>query len=62
MCEEVKDLDMLTALQQLLELFETLPKGAVSLSTETLNGQLLQWFESLPSSIKGSLSFSMSES
>ncbi|WP_400244534.1 transposase [Niallia sp. JL1B1071] len=62
MCEDVKDLDMLTALQQLLELFETMSKGTVSLSTETLTGQLTHWFESLPSYIKGSLSFSMSES
>ncbi|WP_335871148.1 IS4 family transposase [Bacillus sp. 2205SS5-2] len=62
MCEDVKDLDMFTALQQLLELFETLAKGTVSLSTETLKSQLLHWFESLPSYIKGSLSFSMSES
>jgi hypothetical protein len=62
MCEEVKDLDMFTALQQLLELFETMSKGSVSLSTKTLNSQLAQWFESLPSYIKGSLSFSMCES
>lgn len=62
MCEEVKDLDLVTALQQLLELFETLSKGEVSFSTETLKSQLLHWFESLPSYIKDSLSFSMSES
>ncbi|MFC0561682.1 IS4 family transposase [Halalkalibacter alkalisediminis] len=62
MCEEVKDLDMFTALQQLLELFETMSKGNVSLSTETLSNQLAQWFESLPSYIKGLLSFSMCES
>jgi len=62
MCEEIKDLDVFTALQQLLELFETMSKGSVSLSTKTLVWQLTQWFESLPSCIKGSLSFSMCES
>lgn len=62
MCEEVKDLDMFTALQQLLELFENMSKGHVSLSMDTLNSQLVQWFESLPSYIKGSLRFSMCES
>ena len=62
MCEEVKDLDMFTALQQLLELFETMSKDSASLSTKSLNSQLAQWFESLPSYIKGSLSFSMCES
>lgn len=62
MCEDVKDLDTLTALQQLLDLFETLSQDKVSLSTETLTSQLLHWFESLPSYIKGSLRFSMSES
>ena len=30
MCEEVKDLDMFTALQQLLELFETMSKDSAS--------------------------------
>lgn len=34
MCEDVKDLDTLTALQQLLELIETLSQGTVSLSME----------------------------
>lgn len=53
---------MLTALQQLVELFVTMSKDSVSLSTETLNSQLAQWFESLPSYIKGSLTFSMCES
>lgn len=62
MCEDVKDLDMLTALQQLLELFETMSKGAVSLSVDTLTRQVTDWLESLPSYIKGSLRFSMSES
>jgi hypothetical protein len=62
MCEDIKDLDMLTALQQLVELFVTMSKDSVSLSTETLNSQLAQWFESLPSYIKGSLAFSMCES
>ncbi|MFZ0444868.1 MAG: transposase [Bacillus sp. (in: firmicutes)] len=62
MCEEIKDLDMFTALQQLLELFETMSKGNVSLSTDTLTSQLTQWFESLPSYIRGSLRFSMCES
>ena len=62
MCEDVKDLDTLTALQQLLELIETLSQGTVSLSTTTLTSQLMHWFESLPSYIKGSLRFSMSES
>jgi hypothetical protein len=62
MCEEIKDIDMFTALQQLLDLFQTMPKGSVSLSTETLNSQLIQWFDSLPSYIKGSLNFSMCES
>lgn len=62
MCEDVKDLDTLTALQQLLELIETLSQGTVSLSSETLTSQLLHWIESLPSYIKGSLRFSMSES
>jgi hypothetical protein len=61
-CEEVKDIDMFTALQQLLELFETMLKGSVSFSAETLNSQLAQWFESLPSDIKGSLRFSICES
>lgn len=32
MCEDIKDLDMFTALQTLLELFETLSKDKVSLS------------------------------
>jgi hypothetical protein len=62
MCEDIKDLDMLTALQQLVELFVTMSKDSVSLRTETLNSQLVQWFESLPSYIKGSLAFSMCES
>jgi hypothetical protein len=62
MCEDIKDLDVFTALQQLLELFETMSKDSVSLSTETLNSQLTQWFETLPSYIKGSLRFSMCES
>jgi hypothetical protein len=62
MCEEVKVLDMVTALQKLLELFETMSKGSVSLSIESLNSQLTQWFESLPRYIKGSLTFSMCES
>lgn len=62
MCEDVKDLDTLTALQQLLELIKTLSQGTVSLSTTTLTSQLMHWFESLPSYIKGSLRFSMSES
>jgi hypothetical protein len=62
MCEDIKDLDVFTALQQLLELFETMSKDSVSLSTETLNSQLAQWFETLPSYIKGSLRFSMCES
>lgn len=60
MCEYVKDLDTLTALQQLLELLETMSKGSVSLSMEILTSQLLHWFESLPSFIRGSLHFSMS--
>jgi hypothetical protein len=62
MCEDIKDLDMFTALQQLLELFETLSKDKVSLSTKALLSQLTQWFQSLPSYIKDSLSFSMCES
>ncbi|GAB3063347.1 hypothetical protein GCM10027286_28640 [Virgibacillus ainsalahensis] len=44
MCEDVKDLDMFTALQQLLELFETMSKGTVSLNTESLKSLLLHWF------------------
>lgn len=32
MCEDVKDLDILTALQRLLELLETMSKGTISLS------------------------------
>lgn len=62
MCEDVKDLDILTALQQLLELVDTMSQGTVSLSTEILTSQLLHWFETLPSYIKSSLRFSMSES
>lgn len=62
MCEDVKDIDILTALQQLLELFETMSKGTVSLSVATLMSQVANWLESLPSYIKDSLSFSMSES
>jgi hypothetical protein len=62
MCDEIKDLDMFTALKELLELFETMSKGSVSLCTKTLNSQLVQWFESLPSYIKSALSFSVCES
>jgi len=62
MCEDIKDLDMFTALQKLIELFETMSKGSVSLNTKTLISQLTQWFESLPSYIKGSLRFSLCES
>lgn len=59
MCDDIKDLDLLAALQQLLELFTTMSKDSVSLSTKSLNRQLVQWIESLPSYIKGSLDFSM---
>lgn len=62
MCEDIKDLDMFTALQQLLELFETLSKDNAFLSTNHLKNQLVQWFHALPSYIRGSLSFSMCES
>lgn len=62
MCEDIKDLDMFTALQQLLELFETLSKDNASLTKKFLKNQLSQWFQTLPSYIRGSLSFSMCES
>lgn len=62
MCEDVKDLNLLTALQQLLEIFETMSKGTVSLSVSTFMRQVPEWLESLPSYIKDSLRFSMSES
>ena len=51
-CEPIKDLDIFTALQQFLVLFETPSKDTVSLSTSTLLSQLTQWFQSLPSYIK----------
>lgn len=62
MCEDIKDVDLLAALQSLLDLMGSLSENKAALNTNTIMRQLMNWFESLPRYIKGSLAFSWSES
>lgn len=50
-CDEVRDIDLKTALAQLMGLFSQL-KNQFSESTETIFKQVMDWFDSQPSYIK----------
>lgn len=62
MCEDVKDVDVITALRNVFSIFITVSKDMVSLEMLEMKSQLTYWFESLPSYIKDSLIFSGCES
>lgn len=61
-CDEVKDINLKTALQQLMQFFYKSIQAKTSKEKATIICQLQQWIASLPNYIKGSLVNSSCES
>lgn len=60
--EDVKDIDFVTALQSLIDLFQTLAEAKVSLNMGEFKSQMDSWLTSIPSYIKQYLNISGCES
>jgi hypothetical protein len=62
LCEDVKDIDFFTALQSLIDLFQTLAEDEVSLNMDIFKNQMNKWLSAIPSYIKQCLNISVCES
>ncbi|KGR77163.1 IS4 family transposase [Ureibacillus manganicus] len=62
LCEDVKDMDYLTALQSLIDIFQTLAEAKVVLDMDIFKSQMNKWLAALPSYFKQCLNISRCES
>lgn len=62
LCEDVKDMDLESALNQLLAIFQTLAEANVCLNMELFKSKVQEWIASLPNYIKRCLTISVCES
>ena len=62
LCEDVKDMDYLTALQSLINIFQTLAEDKVVLDMDIFKSQMTKWLAALPSYFKQCLDISGCES
>ncbi|QZT34482.1 transposase [Caldalkalibacillus thermarum TA2.A1] len=62
LCEDVKDIDFITALQSLIDLFQTLAEAEVSLNMDIFKNQMNKWLATIPNYIKQCLNISVCES
>ncbi|GER67526.1 hypothetical protein BpJC4_19970 [Weizmannia acidilactici] len=62
LCEDIKEMDYLTALQTLIDLFQSLAKTKTTLDANVFNNQMNKWLEAIPSYIKQCLAISVCES
>lgn len=62
LCEDVKDMDYLTALQSLIDIFQTLAEAKVVLNMDIFKSQMNKWLAALPSYFKQCLDLSGCES
>ncbi|MED4926297.1 IS4 family transposase, partial [Bacillus smithii] len=62
LCEDVKDIDFITALQSLIDLFQTLAEAEVSLNMDIFKNQMNKWLATIPRYIKDCLHISVCES
>jgi hypothetical protein len=62
LCEDVKDIDFITALQSLIDLFQTLAEAKVSLNMNIFKNQMNKWLASIPNYINQCLNISVCES
>lgn len=60
--EDIQDIDFVTALQSLIDLFQTLAKAEVVFSVDIFKSQMTKWFAALPSYFKRCLDISGCES
>lgn len=60
--EDIQDIDFVTALQSLIDLFQTLAKAEVVLSMDMFKSQMTKWLAALPSYFKRCLDISGCES
>lgn len=62
LCEDAKDMDYLSALQSLVDIFKTLAEAEVVLSMDIFKSQMTKWLATLPSYFKQCLDISGCES
>ena len=62
LCEDVKDIDFITALQSLIDLFQTLAEAKVSLNMDIFKNQMNKWLVTIPNYIKQCLNITVCES
>ncbi|MEG6532786.1 IS4 family transposase [Caldifermentibacillus hisashii] len=62
LCEDVKDIDFITALQSLIDLFQTLAEAKVSLNMDNFKNQMNKWLVTIPNYIKQCLNITVCES
>jgi hypothetical protein len=62
LCEDVKDIDFITALQSLIDLFQTLAESKVSLNMDIFKNQMNKWLVTIPNYIKQCLNITVCES
>ncbi|MFC5542619.1 IS4 family transposase, partial [Ureibacillus suwonensis] len=62
LCEDVKDIDFITALQSLIDLFQTLAESKVSLNMDFFKNQMNKWLVTIPNYIKQCLNITVCES
>lgn len=59
LCEDVKELDYLTALQTLIDLFQSLVEAKTPLDVNVLKNQMNKWLSTIPSYMKQCLDISV---
>jgi len=62
LCEDVIDMDYLTALQSLIDIFQTLAEAKVVLNMDIFKSQMNKWLAALPSYFKQCFDLSGCES
>ncbi|MEG6532790.1 IS4 family transposase, partial [Caldibacillus thermoamylovorans] len=62
LCEDVKDIDFITALQSLIDLFQTLAEAEVSLNMDIFKNQMNKWLVTISNYIKQCLNITVCES
>jgi hypothetical protein len=62
LCEDVRDIDFITSLQSLIDIFQTIADAEVSLNMEVFKNQMNKWLAAIPSYINQCLNISVCES
>jgi len=62
LCEDIQEMDYLTALQTLIDLFRTLAEAKTVLDTNVLKSKMDKWLASIPCYIRQCLAISGCES